>query len=91
MATEKKQVPTENDFGPPIRLATKEQLAEELTRRTDGIALVLYRGAAKDSAWRYDHNIPTKQTVPEILRELARFLDHCERDGAHFSESAPIG
>lgn len=65
------------DFGPNLKLATKQQLVEELTGRKDTPAIVIYRilTANGDPMWCYSHNIPTDQTVPDILCELAKFFE----------------
>lgn len=73
-----------SDFGVPLPLATKEQIARELARREDEPCLIAYR--MRDGAYAVSHNIDTDNPIPVILRDLADIYEDGEVTIRDFEE-----
>lgn len=59
-----------NDFGKPIGLLTRDELALELMNRTDGPALVIL-GEEGGTGLQCRHSFAAHRSIPEMLRMLA--------------------
>lgn len=70
-----------DNFGPPIKLATKQQLALEITARTDGCSLVVYQ--LPDGRWDCaccmpGDDIGCTDSPLELFRKLAVIFEGAE-------------
>lgn len=61
------------DFGTPIKLASREELAKELVDRFDLPCIVIYQ--TKDDMLHMFDNLDEKLVVSDCLREAAECYD----------------